>query len=250
MTQFRKYNIPKPDPKNQKEKDLFSVINQLILDLDSIFNNRVLISEYDATFLRLDSSNDMTSTDIINSLNADLLDGSHSSAFATTSHTHSTYVLLDGSVPVTKLTIDDALTYIDKDGSGNMTFTDAVTGSRTLKQLGCPTYKKLIATGLSAGEHNLTYASWGISKAWLKRLTITLTSGTSTDFDVAIYEKYSFLEADRIYNLEGNSGSIDIIMDYIYEDQDATDELHIKITDNDGSGTPVFGIELRGIELL
>ena len=145
---------------------------------------------------------------------------------------------------------DDNDSSIHYDGSGNLIFTDAVTGSRTLKQLGCPTYKKLIATGQSAGSLNLTYASWGISKAWLKRLVVTLESGTSTDFDIEIYEKDTFLSANKIYSLEANDGNLDVILDYIYEDQDATDELHIKITDSDGTGSPVFGIELRGIELL
>jgi len=34
-----------------------------------------------------------------------------------------------------QLQVDDANTYIDKDGGGNMTFTDAVTGTKTLAQL-------------------------------------------------------------------------------------------------------------------
>jgi len=36
---------------------------------------------------------------------------------------------------VTKLEVDDATTYIDKDGSDNMTLTDAVTGTKTLAEL-------------------------------------------------------------------------------------------------------------------
>jgi hypothetical protein len=171
---------------------------------------------------------------------------------------HTQYLLVNGTRDMTgyavlmasQMQVDNSSTYIDKDGSGNMTFTDAVTGTRTLKQLGCPTYKKLTATGQSAGSLNLTHASWGISKSWLKRLVITIASGSSSDYDVAIYEKDTFAASLVIYSLTDNNDSIDIILDCIYEDQDDTDELHIKITDNDGTGSPTFDIEVRGIELL
>ena len=158
------------------------------------------------------------------------------------------YYPLDGSTPASKFVVDDAATYIDKDGSGNMTFTDAVVGTKTLKELGCPTLVKLSATGQSAGSLNLT--GLGVSKIWLKRLIVTLESGTSTDFDIEIYEKDTFLAADKIFSLEANDGNVDVILDYLYEDLDATDELHIKITDSDNTGSPVFGIYLRGIELI
>jgi len=36
---------------------------------------------------------------------------------------------------VTRLEVDNTTTYIDKDGSNNMTLTDAVTGTKTLAQL-------------------------------------------------------------------------------------------------------------------
>lgn len=39
-------------------------------------------------------------------------------------------------IRVSKLEIDGATTYLDKDGSNNMTFTDAVTGTKTLAELG------------------------------------------------------------------------------------------------------------------
>lgn len=112
------------------------------------------------------------------------------------------------------------------------------------------TLKKFSATGQVAGSLNLSDANWAISKAWLKRLIVTLESGTSSDFDIEIYEKDTFLAADKIYSLESNNANVDVILDYLYEDLDATNELHIKITDNDGTGAPVFGISLRGIELI
>jgi len=40
------------------------------------------------------------------------------------------------NIRVPRLEVDDASTYVDKDGSNNLTFTDAVTGTKTLAQLG------------------------------------------------------------------------------------------------------------------
>jgi len=43
---------------------------------------------------------------------------------------------VDGdNIRVPRLEVDDATTFIDKDGSNNMTFEDAVTGSKTLAEL-------------------------------------------------------------------------------------------------------------------
>ena len=39
------------------------------------------------------------------------------------------------NVRVPRLEVDNATTYLDKDGSNNMTFTDAVSGTKTLAQL-------------------------------------------------------------------------------------------------------------------
>ena len=39
------------------------------------------------------------------------------------------------NIRVARLEVDDATTYVDKDGSNNLTLTDAVTGTKTLAQL-------------------------------------------------------------------------------------------------------------------
>jgi hypothetical protein len=112
------------------------------------------------------------------------------------------------------------------------------------------TLKKLNATGQVAGSLNLTDINWAISKAWLKRLTLTITAGASTDFDIEIYEKDTFLAANKIFSLDANDGNVDIILDCLFEDIDATNELHIKVVDNDGTNPITFNLEIRGIELL
>jgi hypothetical protein len=149
-----------------------------------------------------------------------------------------------------KLSLVDTNTYINRDGSNNMTFTDAIVGTRTLKQLGCPTMKTLYSAGQVAGNLNLTDVNWAVSKAWLKRLTLAITAGSSSDYTVQIYEKDTFLAANLIFTQQYNTGDIDIILDYLFQDQDSTNELHIKVTDNDGTNPITFTISLRGIELL
>ena len=48
---------------------------------------------------------------------------------------HTQYILVDGTRAIAQLKVDDASTYIDKDGSNNMTLTDAVVGTKTLADL-------------------------------------------------------------------------------------------------------------------
>lgn len=166
-------------------------------------------------------------------------------SYATSGHTGA----LDlGAFALTaaRVNLDTAASYIDTDISGNLTLTDAISGTKTLKQLGCPTMVKLIATGLSAGNNNLTYASWAVSKAQIMRITVT---SASTDFNIEIFEKDTFLAANSIFTSNNNSLSLDsLIGSLIYEDQDATSEIHIKLTDNAGAST--FNVEIRGIELI
>lgn len=270
---FHKYILPKPDPADQYEVDLINSLNDMILDLDAIFNQQATFADYDIRYLKLDGSNSMSDTDMIANLNADMVDGKHASEFFTEAEGDLRWLgilstaanadkwdnyhfadYLDQAVKTTsspqfaRVYLDNASTYLDKDDDGNLILVDAVTGSRTLKELGCPTMVKLVATGLSAGNHNLTYAGWGVSKAQI--MLIKVVSATCTDFNVEIFEKDTFLEADRIFiaeNVELQLNSLIGVL--IYQDQDSTDELHISITNNAG-GSPEFAVETRGIELL
>jgi len=56
------------------------------------------------------------------------------------------------NVRVPRLEVDDATTFIDKDGSNNMTFEDAVTGSKTLAEVADKSHASL--TGVTADQHH------------------------------------------------------------------------------------------------
>lgn len=62
----------------------------------------------------------ITSTTVVNNLNADLLDGNHASAFATSTHNHdSTYLKLTGGTLTGNILINKALAVIAADVSSN-----------------------------------------------------------------------------------------------------------------------------------
>ena len=157
----------------------------------------------------------------------------------------------DASPQFARVKVDDASTYIDKDGSGNMTLTDAVIGTRTLKQLGCPTYKYIKATAQSEGDLHLSDATnWGISKANIKIVRV-ITSSTS--WDLYILQNDNGYAADdatipKMKLMGTMSGDANIFVDLPYEDEDASDEVHLYYLDNSGANTA--DIYITGFELL
>ena len=112
------------------------------------------------------------------------------------------------------------------------------------------TYKYLSATGQSAGSLNLTDTHWDTSKAQISYISVIVASGTVNDFDIAVYEKDTFLSADLRYSSNGLNSS-DNWRDnliWIYTDKDGTNEIHLKITENSGTGT--YDIHVRGVKLV
>jgi len=112
-----------------------------------------------------------------------------------------------------------------------------------------PALKQIIATGQIAGQLNLTGLLWATNKAVIAQIKVQVSAGSTSDFDIAIYEKDTYLTVDRIYHSEGyNSvyGVNNLIGSLIYIDSDSSNELHFYITDNDGTGAPEFDIEIRG----
>jgi len=151
----------------------------------------------------------------------------------------------DGTPLFAQLQIDDASTYIDKDGSNNMTFTDAVVGTRTLKQLGCPTYKYIKVTSQSEGDLHLSDATyWAISKALIKTIRVVTSS---TDWDLYILQNDNGYATDdanigKMKIMEEASGNANIYLDLPYEDEDASSEVHLYYLDNSGANTADFYI--------
>ena len=110
--------------------------------------------------------------------------------------------------------------------------------------------KTLDATGQSAGNLNLTDAAWDVSKAKIDYISITVASGSPTDFDIAFYEDDTFSSTTR-YEAQALDHTVDSPweddIEWILLDNDGTNEIHLQITENTGSGT--YDIHVRGIEL-
>lgn len=148
------------------------------------------------------------------------------------------------------LELKDSNTYIGQDASNNMTFTDVVAGTRTLKQLGCPTYKYIKATAQSEGDLHLSGANWGVSKALIKTIRVITAS---TDWDLYILQNDNGYAADdanipKMQMMEAGNGNAEIYLDLPYEDEDEQNYVNLYVIDNVGSAT--FDIYILGYELL
>ena len=167
--------------------------------------------------------------------------------------TFATYAInaSSGDIIAAQIQVDDNSTYIDKDGSNNMTFTDAVVGTRTLKQLGCPTYKYVKATGQSEGDLHLSDVTyWAVSKALIKYIRVITAS---TDWDLYILQNdngYAVNDATMPMVKIGDaiSGNANLWLDLPYEDEDASGEVHLYWISNSGVDTAT--IIIQGFELL
>lgn len=147
------------------------------------------------------------------------------------------------------LTFDaDTNTQIWEDASGNMTFKDEVTGTRTLKNIGCPVYLKIKATAQNEGDLHLT--GFGVSKALIYTVRVKTSS---TDWDLYILQNdngYSTDDANipKMLIVEQGSGDMNVLLNLPYEDEDASDEVHLYYLDNSGANTA--DIYLIGTELI
>lgn len=139
----------------------------------------------------------------------------------------------------------DTSVWFKKEGDTNYTKLQTSGGAGDL------TYLELNATGQSAGNLNLTDATWNESKIQIDYIKVTVMSGSVTDFDIAIFEKDSFLAADKRYEAKGlnSTDNWEDDLEWTYIDDDATKEVHFKITENTG-GPGTYNIQLRGVKLI
>lgn len=153
-------------------------------------------------------------------------------------------------ITIGELRLEDANSYINVDGSGNLTFTDANAGTRILKSVGCPTHIFIKAINQPEGDLHLSDAnSWGVSKALIKVIRV-ITS--ATDWDLYILQNDNGHVADdanipEMKVMESGNGNADIYLDLSYEDEDASDEVHLYYFDNSGSNTAdiyIIGYEM------
>jgi len=139
-----------------------------------------------------------------------------------------------------QLKIGDTSTYIDKDGSDNMTFTDAVTGTKTLAQLGSPTYLYIKATAQAEGDLHLSdITHWAVSKVLIKYIRVVTSS---TNWDLYVLQNDNSYATDdanipKIKIADGINGNANIWLELPYEDEDDSDEVHLYYLDNSGANT-------------
>lgn len=135
----------------------------------------------------------------------------------------------------------DSATVITRDGSGNLTFKDAVAGLLKLVELGVQIMVEVEQIGVSVGNNSLTGFENKVLIKWVEVKT------TSTDWTLKIYSKDDYATKE-VGVASGQSGDQRIYLDWPYEDQDSTAELHYNFTSNSGSEThdiTVTGIKLR-----
>lgn len=146
--------------------------------------------------------------------------------------------------------VKDDLTYIDKDISGNMTFTDTITGTRTLKNVGCPVHLFIKATGQAEGDLHLSGANWGVSKAIIYVIRVMTIA---TDWDLYLLQNDNGFVADdanipKMQIVNAGNGNVDVFLSVPFEDEDASNEVHLYAIDNIAANT--FDIYVLGTELI
>jgi len=154
--------------------------------------------------------------------------------------------LTAAAVTATEIYLNDPCTSITEDGSGNLTFTDKVYGSKTLSEMGSPTMVDVSdpcsGTWAEAGNKNLT--GLGSSKILIKWIKITTSS---TDWTLTLYSDDGHSN-DAWEIVSNRSGDYNAYLDIPYEDKDGDSELHFVWVDNSGANT--FSFEILGFRLL
>jgi len=151
-----------------------------------------------------------------------------------------TTFVLNSAVRATQVQVDDGSTYMDRDGSGNLTLTDAVTGTKTLAQLGSPTYKYIKAVTQSEGDLHLSDGTnWNTSKALIYLIRVVTSS---TDWDLYVLQNDNGFATDdanipMLRVADQVSGDANLLLNLPYEDEDASGEVHLYFLDNSGANT-------------
>lgn len=141
-----------------------------------------------------------------------------------------------------RIEVDNNTTHIDKDGSNNMTFTDAVHGTKTLSEMGSPTMVDVSDTAVAEGYNDITGFN---NKVLIKWIEITTSS---TDWTFTAYEDDDAPGAHAREIVSNRSSNYKIYWDYSYEDVDASSEFHYRFVDNSGANT--HNIRILGYRLL
>ena len=114
----------------------------------------------------------------------------------------------------------------------------------------CPEYKRIVALTNSEGDLHLSDGTnWNTSKALIKTIKVETTS---TNWDLYLLQNDNGYATDdanipmRQLN-DGGRGDEEMTLDYTYEDEDDTGEVHLYWVDN--SGTDTADIYIQGYAL-
>lgn len=99
----------------------------------------------------------------------------------------------------------------------------------------------------SEGNLNLSSSTWNTSKGIIKQIRVVTASN---DWDLSLYPNDDFSGGTLpVFQIAQNaSGNFTLEMDYPYVDEDDSNEVHVKFTDNSGSNTAditIIGIRAR-----
>lgn len=139
-------------------------------------------------------------------------------------------------LPEITLATDDDLIYIVNDPLGT-----PLSKKITVANFGAgvmPSYQHIKATAQAEGDLHLSDATnWGISKAMIAVIKVVTLS---TDWDLYILQNdngYAVDDANipMIQVAEEISGNADLFVHLPYEDEDASDEVHLYYLDNSGA---------------
>ena len=92
------------------------------------------------------------------------------------------------------------------------------------------------STNQPEGNLNLSAPTWNTSKSIIKQIRIETSS---TDWDLSLYPTDDFSGGTLpMYQVaQSADGNFTLEINYPYVDEDNTNEVHIKFTDNSGSNT-------------
>ena len=144
----------------------------------------------------------------------------------------------------TSFSLNDTNTQITEDGSGNLTFKDAVYGTKTLSEMGSPTAVDPCEAGVAEGYNDL---EMGVAEIWVLAIQITTSS---TDWTFTVYEDDDHPGGHaRVLVDSWTGGNLTIPWNDLYKDVDVgSTEFHYTFTDDSGANT--HSIRLRGIRVL
>jgi hypothetical protein len=153
------------------------------------------------------------------------------------------------SIDVNSITLTNTVTEFSTDG----TFTDnsdsAVPTEKAVKTYvdaeSCPTYKYIKAVTQAEGDLHLSDGStWACSKAFITTIRVVTSS---TDWDLYVLQNDNGYAADdanigKFCRVTEVSGNATLMMNLAYEDEDASNEVHLYYNDDSGANTADFYI--------